>query len=73
MQWISDLGQSRYFAGPWDGIVGQEATLFYNDSAKFEARWVHLKVESRCVWTKGMSASNLFAGGPWRRKIHPAR
>jgi phosphoribosylformylglycinamidine synthase len=35
--------------------VGQEATLFYNDSAKFEARWVHLKMESRCVWTKGMS------------------
>src|SRR5580698_8752796 len=35
--------------------IGQEATLFYNDSAKFEARWVHLKVESRCIWTKGMS------------------
>jgi len=33
----------------------QESTLFYNDSAKFEARWVHLKMESRCVWTKGMS------------------
>ena len=36
--------------------IGQEATLFYNDSAKFEARWVHLKVDSRCVWTKGMSS-----------------
>ena len=34
--------------------VGQEATLFYNDSAKFEARWVHLKVENRCAWTKGL-------------------
>jgi phosphoribosylformylglycinamidine synthase I len=34
--------------------IGQEATLFYNDSAKFEARWVNLKMESRCVWTKGM-------------------
>jgi phosphoribosylformylglycinamidine synthase len=36
---------------------GPEATLFYNDSAKFEARWVHLKTESRsvCVWTKGIS------------------
>jgi phosphoribosylformylglycinamidine synthase len=32
--------------------IGQEATLFYNDSAKFEARWVHLKTEGRCVWTK---------------------
>jgi len=34
--------------------MGQEATLFYNDSGKFEDRWVHLKVESRCVWTRGM-------------------
>ena len=34
--------------------IGQEATLFHNDSAKFEARWTHLKMESRCVWTKGM-------------------
>jgi phosphoribosylformylglycinamidine synthase I len=36
--------------------IGQEATLFYNDSAKFEARWVHLKkAESSCVWTRGLS------------------
>jgi len=42
--------------------IGPEATLFYNDSAKFEARWVHLKAEGpagggagRCVWTKGMA------------------
>ncbi len=35
--------------------IGQEATLFYNDSAKFEARWVHLRMESRCVWTKAMA------------------
>ena len=35
--------------------IGQEATLFNNDSAKFESRWVHLKVQSRCVWTKGMA------------------
>ena len=35
--------------------IGQEVTLFYNDSAKFEARWVHLKIEGRCVWTRGMS------------------
>ena len=56
MQWISDFGQGRYFARALGWKIGQEATLFYNDSAKFEARWVHLKVESRCVWTKGMSA-----------------
>jgi len=35
--------------------IGQEATLFYNDSAKFEARWVPLKLENRCVWTQGMA------------------
>ena len=45
--------------------IGQEATLFFNDSAKFEARWTHLKIgphtghslklEGRCVWTKGMA------------------
>jgi len=34
---------------------GQEATLFCNDSAKFEARWVYLKIEGRCVCTRGMS------------------
>ena len=35
----------------------QEATLFNNDSAKFEARWVHLQIENNaCVWTKGMPA-----------------
>lgn len=33
----------------------QEATLYHNDSAKFEARWTHLTVEeNRCVWTKGV-------------------
>ena len=38
----------------------QEATLFYNDSGKFEARWVHLTVESpKCVWTQGIP-SQIF-------------
>ncbi|MBF0489979.1 MAG: phosphoribosylformylglycinamidine synthase I [Candidatus Omnitrophica bacterium] len=34
----------------------QEATLFHNDSAKFEARWVNLSVAQHtpCVWTKNM-------------------
>ncbi len=36
--------------------VGQEATLFHNDSAKFEARWTHLTVEGKSVWTKDMPA-----------------
>ncbi len=37
---------------PGLGSKAQEATLFHNDSGKFEARWVHLAVkESKCVWT----------------------
>jgi phosphoribosylformylglycinamidine synthase len=48
----SSSSSNRTFAGARE--IGQEATLFYNDSAKFEARWVRLKVESRSVWTKDM-------------------
>jgi phosphoribosylformylglycinamidine synthase len=34
----------------------QTVTLTYNDSGKFEDRWVHIGVnpKSRCVWTKGI-------------------
>ncbi len=33
----------------------QEASLVINDSGRFEARWVHLRVpESVCVWTEGI-------------------
>ncbi|MHB0977599.1 MAG: phosphoribosylformylglycinamidine synthase I [Candidatus Aquicultorales bacterium] len=42
---------------PGDGdYKTQTATLTYNDSGKFEDRWVHLRVnpDSRCVFTKGL-------------------
>jgi len=52
---LPGLGWSSYRTLTDVRKIGQEATLSYNDSAKFEARWVHMKVESRCVWTKGMS------------------
>ena len=32
----------------------QTATLFNNDSGKFEDRWVHLKTGGKCVWTAGL-------------------
>lgn len=32
----------------------QSATLYNNDSGKFEDRWVYLKVEGKSPWTKGM-------------------
>ena len=35
--------------------VPQEATLTWNDSGKFEDRWVYLKPEFNvCIWTQGM-------------------
>ena len=33
---------------------GLEASLSFNDSGKFEDRWVHLKTSVKCVWTKGI-------------------
>ena len=32
----------------------QNVTLTNNDSGKFEARWSHLKVEGKSVWTQGL-------------------
>ena len=33
----------------------QTVTLTHNDSGKFEARWVHLKVSGKSVWTEGLA------------------
>jgi len=38
----------------WTPQTGQSATLTYNDSAKFEDRWTHLKVQGKSIWTQGM-------------------
>jgi len=41
--------------GPFRPATPQTVTLTYNDSNKFEDRWVHLKVVSdRCVFTRGI-------------------
>jgi len=39
-----------------DDYATQEVTLTYNDSGRFEDRWVHLKANkiSKCVFTKGI-------------------
>jgi phosphoribosylformylglycinamidine synthase len=39
-----------------DDHITQEVTLTYNDSGRFEDRWVHLKANkiSKCVFTKGI-------------------
>ncbi|MBT5874062.1 MAG: phosphoribosylformylglycinamidine synthase subunit PurQ [Candidatus Latescibacteria bacterium] len=41
------------------GERSQEATVFYNDSGKFECRWVHLAINERspCVFTQNMPDS----------------
>ena len=42
--------------GPFtaDAKDHQTVTLTNNDSGKFEARWTHLKVEGKSVWTEGL-------------------
>jgi phosphoribosylformylglycinamidine synthase len=45
---------------PGNANLNQEASLIINDSARFEDRWVYLKVQSSkfkvqsCVWTKNL-------------------
>lgn len=45
----------------FDGKYGvQQVTLTFNDSGRFEDRWVHLRVEkSRCVFTRGIEKMYL--------------
>ncbi|MEW5894562.1 MAG: phosphoribosylformylglycinamidine synthase I [Candidatus Omnitrophota bacterium] len=38
----------------WTPETSQTCTLTYNDSAKFEDRWVHLKRRGDSVWVKGL-------------------
>jgi len=39
---------------PGNEAFAQEASLIINDSGKFEDRWVYLRSQARCVWTKGL-------------------
>ncbi|MCK9603099.1 MAG: phosphoribosylformylglycinamidine synthase I [Candidatus Omnitrophica bacterium] len=39
---------------PGNDALAQEASLIINDSAKFEDRWVYLKTQGKCVWTKNL-------------------
>lgn len=46
---------------PGDGEVGKPAGfLDRNQSAVFESRWVHMRVEkSNCIWTQGLEGETL--------------
>ncbi len=37
----------------------QKFTLTFNDSGRFEDRWVHLKAEGNSIWTRGISSLYL--------------
>ena len=50
----------------------QQATLFNNDSAKFEARWTHLAVGGKSVWTKGLPSRVYFPVAHGEGKFIPA-
>ena len=54
-----------------DDYATQEVTLTFNDSGRFEDRWVHLKANerSKCVFTKGIE-EYLPSGAPWRGEVH---
>lgn len=39
---------------PGSEELKQDTSLIINDSGKFESRWVYLKPQGRCVWTKGL-------------------
>ena len=45
----------------FDGEFRQEVTLAWNDTCRFENRWIRLKVDpdTRCVWLKGMEYLDL--------------
>ena len=50
------LAKTGLLPGPFAPGVAQNVTLTFNDSAKFEDRWVYLKVpENRSVFTDGVS------------------
>lgn len=51
----------------------QDVTLFWNDSGKFEDRWIAMRVEeSNCVWTKGIPAMVEFPIAHAEGKFIPA-
>ena len=50
------LVKTGLLPGPFSLEAPQKVTLTFNDSAKFEARWVHLKVpENASIFTNGVS------------------
>ena len=54
------LARTGLLPGPFSTRTRQKVTLTFNDSAKFEDRWVYLEVpENRSIFTDGISAIYL--------------
>jgi len=54
------LVKTGLLPGPFGPGEPQKATLTFNDSAKFEDRWVYLAApESKCIFTAGVSSMYL--------------
>ena len=58
---------------PASGYPGPPATLTYNDSGKYEDRWVRLVVAGDEVRFPSRHRADVPAGGPWRRQVHRPR
>jgi phosphoribosylformylglycinamidine synthase len=52
--------------------LNQTATLFHNDSGKFEDRWAYLKPSGKCVWTRDMDRVVYFPVAHGEGKFIPA-
>lgn len=50
------LVKAGILPGPLLDKAHQDVTLTLNDSAKFEARWIRLKVSGKSPWTRGLSS-----------------
>lgn len=50
------LVKAGILPGPVVDRAHQDVTLTRNDSAKFEARWIYLKVSGKSPWTRGLPA-----------------
>ncbi len=50
----------------------QTATLFNNDSGRFESRWVTLKTSGKCIWTKDLPETIYIPVAHGEGKFIPA-
>ncbi len=69
------LVKAGILPGPFaaDAKDYQSVTLTNNDCGKFEARWTHLKVEGKSIWTEGLGDVIYVPVAHGEGKFVPAR